>query len=140
MKDAHGQASRHSPLRVPIYRCDRFLLLDVSEPGERILLVRSARPDGEAAAISAMEQDTAQAKADLRDAVQRLFDGIGEGNPRIHSEDSQRIAALAEFTVLARTHVPRSNSKNIVYIPRPEAHTPTGSTVGPACQGFCPYR
>jgi len=92
--------------------------------GERFLLVRSARPDGEAAAMSAMAQDTASCKADLRDAVHQLFEGIGEADPKVSGQDSQRIAALAEFTVLSRTHVPRSNyNKGIVYIPRPEAPT-----------------
>jgi hypothetical protein len=93
--------------------------------GERFLLVRSARPDGVDSARSAMRQNITQAKQDLRAAVDQLFSGLPDYEPGINTQDFDGIAHLAEFTVRARTHVPRNSygKKEIRYVPEAEAPT-----------------
>ena len=92
--------------------------------GERFVRVRLPRPATEAG-LKAMNQDVEEAKAELHAAVRALFAALPKTDPTLPDELQQRIAALAEFTVRARTHVPRSGygAKEILYIPEPEAPT-----------------
>jgi hypothetical protein len=92
--------------------------------GERFVMVRFSRPGGIGAALCAMNQDSARAREELRSAVHLLIRGIPNTNPQISEELQGRIAALAEFAVRGRTHVPRNGySKKIEYVPEPEAAT-----------------
>jgi hypothetical protein len=93
--------------------------------GERFLLVRWPRADGVAAAEAAMTQDSQLAKSDLRTALQALFSDLPSIEPALPAEIRRRIAALAEFTVRARTHVQRSayGAKEIIQVPEPESPT-----------------
>ncbi len=93
--------------------------------GERFLMVRSPRAEGEEAALSAMNQDNADAKKALKQAVHGLFNGLPVVEPEVPSEIQRKIAALTEVAVHGRTHVPRSgNAKEIVfYVPQAESPT-----------------
>jgi len=94
--------------------------------GERFLMVRWHRPGGIEAALKAMNQDTTLAKKELSEAVQRMFKFVQAHivEPGLTSEAQHKIAALAEFAVRGRTHVPRSGyNKEIIYLPEPEAAT-----------------
>ena len=93
--------------------------------GERLVTVCWDRPGGDQkgvqAALVAMNQDSDAAKAEVQDAVQHLFDGLPELEPTLPAQLQERIAALAEFTCRARTHVPRdSYRKSIITVPEPE--------------------
>ena len=90
--------------------------------GERFVMIRWHRPDGEAA-ILAMKQNVQRAKADMREAVHALFDALHSEDVRTCDEDQRRLAALAEFAVRARTHVARDRWKGIIYVPEPEGPT-----------------
>ena len=92
--------------------------------GERFVMVRWSRPGGTEAALSAMRQDRQRAPQELRDEVTALFDSLPDCQPVLPAEVQRRIAALAEFTVIARTHMPREGkNKEIIYVPEPEAST-----------------
>ncbi len=94
--------------------------------GERFLMVRWHRPGGVEAAMKAMNQDLTAAKAEMKTAVHAVFKGLpGEGaDVSLAEVDQYRVAALAEFTVRARTQVPRDRfSKEIIYTPEREAAT-----------------
>lgn len=105
--------------------------------GERFVLIRPARPDGVESAIRAITQDRIQAKEELREAVHNLFRELPDFEPEISQERLESIAALAEFTVRARTHVPRSSygSKQIEYVPEPEAPTRLGQQLAQLAKG-----
>jgi len=71
-----------------------------------------------------MSQNRIAAKVELREAVHDLFTQMRDCDPMINGEDSESLASLAEFTVRARTHVPRfGQNKLIAYTPEPEAPT-----------------
>lgn len=99
--------------------------------GERFVMVRWHRPPGEESALEAMNQNIAEARADLKEAVHALLESLRMLNqsqpiavPEVPFETQQRVAALAEFVVRARTHIKRSGySKDILYSPEPEAAT-----------------
>ena len=93
--------------------------------GERFLMVRWHRPGGVEAAMKAMNQNVKAAKAEMKGAVHALFNGLPEelAEVTLEVDDQYRLAALAEFTVRARTQVPRDGSKDIVYVPEAEAPT-----------------
>ena len=91
--------------------------------GERFVMIRWHRPNGPDAAIRAMEQDLVVAKAEMRDAVHALFNGLHDEEASVTDDDLHRLAALAEFTVRARTHVARDRWKGIIYAPEPEGPT-----------------
>ena len=92
--------------------------------GERFVMVRWHRPGGTEAALRAMGQDRARVRQELRDAVAALFSTLPEQQPALPEELGRRIAALAEFVVVARTHVFRDGrTKEIIYVPEPEAST-----------------
>jgi hypothetical protein len=92
--------------------------------GERFVMVRWHRPGGIEAAVKAMNQDRQAAKQALREAVHGLLGSLKPAEPEIAESLQLQIAALAEFAVRARTHVPRNGySKDIVYVPEPEAST-----------------
>ncbi len=92
--------------------------------GERFVMVRWHRPGGIEAALEAMNQDTEEAREDLKRAVQGLLNRLSKTEPKLSLELQRKIAALAEFVVHARTHVPRSGySKEIIYLPEAEAPT-----------------
>ena len=92
--------------------------------GERFVMVRWHRPGGTEAALRAMGQDRERVRQELRNAVAALFDSLPEQQPALPEELQRRIAALAEFVVVARTHVPRDGrTKQMLYVPEPEAST-----------------
>ncbi len=99
--------------------------------GERFVMARWHRPPGEESALEAMNQNIAEARADLKEAVHGLLKTLGSLNssspvpvPQIPHEMQERLAALSEFAVRARTHIMRrGSSKDIVYSPEPEAAT-----------------
>lgn len=92
--------------------------------GERFVMVRWNRPNGVEAAICAMNQDRPTAQRELRDVVNRLLNELDRTEPSVAPDLQLRIAALSEFAVRARTHVPREGySKAVIY--EPEAEAPT---------------
>jgi hypothetical protein len=92
--------------------------------GERFVMVRWHRPGGIEAALKAMNQDRQAAKQALREAVHGLLKSIGAVEPELPRKIQKQIAALSEFAVRARTHVPRDGyRKDIIYVPEPEAST-----------------
>ena len=93
--------------------------------GERFLMVRWHRPGGVEAAIKAMNQDIPAAKAEMMAAVHALFKRLPEEGADVSLTEGHQLqlAALADFTVRARTQVPRDRSKEIIYTPEPEAAT-----------------
>jgi hypothetical protein len=92
--------------------------------GERFVMIRWPRADGVNAALAAMNQDTEQAKLELKEAVQAFFDQLSDIAPTLPLVIQRKIAALTEIAVRGRTHVPRSGyNKTIVYVP--EAESPT---------------
>ncbi len=93
--------------------------------GERFLMVRWHRPGGVAAAIKAMNQDLEGTKAEMKAAVHALIKQLpSEGSNVTLTDDHEfQVAALADFTVRARTQVPRDGYKDIVYVPEAEAPT-----------------
>jgi hypothetical protein len=92
--------------------------------GERFVMVRWPRAGGIEAALSAMNQDTKEAKADLKAAVHGLLTHLKKLKPEITAHCQTRIAAMTEIAVRGRTHVPRSGyNKDIVYVPEAESST-----------------
>ncbi len=91
--------------------------------GERFIMVRWKSPRGVDAALIAMNQDRAQARADVTGAVRALFAGLQPGDVTISSDLQRRIAALTEIVVKARTHVARNERKEMIYVPEPEGAT-----------------
>ena len=92
--------------------------------GERFVMVRWHRPGGTEAALRAMGQNRQRVREELRNAVSALFHSLPQRQPALPEKLEHRIAALAEFVVVARTHVPRDGrTKEIIYIPEPEAST-----------------
>jgi hypothetical protein len=92
--------------------------------GERFVMIRWDRPDGVKAAIVAINQDREACTTELRKAIHSLICGLSTQEPRLSSQMQYNIAALAEFTVRARTHISRSRyNKEIEYVPEPEAPT-----------------
>lgn len=92
--------------------------------GERFVMVRCSRPNGTAAALSAIRQDPVKSRSQLRNAVRNLFTGLPSVDPYLTNPIADKLSALAEFIVCARTHVPRDgHKKEIRYIPEPEAPT-----------------
>jgi hypothetical protein len=92
--------------------------------GERFVMLRWHRPGGVEAAIEAMNQDRVQAKQELKLAVNTLIKHLPTKEPIVDEKLQRRIAALSEFAVRARTHVPRDGyTKQLIYEPEPEAAT-----------------
>ena len=93
--------------------------------GERFVQIRWKRPGGVKAALMAMRTNLEQSHRLLEEAVRNLLGPIRSSkttNPCIPEPQQVRIANLAEFTVRARTHVPRDGyTREIVYMPEPEA-------------------
>ena len=101
-------------------------------------MTRWHRPGGTEAAIKAMNQAKDRAKQDLRTAVHNLLattTGV-EDEATISCEVQEMIAALAEFAVRGRTHVPRDGyRKEIIYSPEPEAPTRLGQQLAQLAKG-----
>jgi hypothetical protein len=92
--------------------------------GERFVMIRWGRPGGVEAALMAMNQDCEARAADLEAAVHKLMNELGNQEPNLSTPVQQKIAALADFAVTARTHIHRNGrSKDIEYVPEPEAAT-----------------
>lgn len=93
--------------------------------GERFVMIRWHRPEGPDAAMKAMNQRGRQAAKDLKESVTDLYNGLSPYEPHLSNSFQHRIAALTEFVVRARTHVPRDSygRKEITYVPEPEAPT-----------------
>jgi hypothetical protein len=95
--------------------------------GERFVMIRWRRAggeeDAEQAAIKAMNQDPTALRECLNAAVAALFDEPLPKDVEVPNYLQNQIAALAEFVVRARTHVPRDNYKHLAYMPEAEAPT-----------------
>jgi hypothetical protein len=92
--------------------------------GERFVMIRWGRPDGIEAALAAMNQDSATARAELQEAVRSLFGGLPAVEPVLSERLQRSVAALADFVTRARTHIERSGTtKEMLYEPEPEAPT-----------------
>ncbi len=92
--------------------------------GERFVMIRWPRADGVEAALVAMNQNTEQAKGELKAAVGALFDQLPHINPELPPDIQLKIATLTEIAVRGRTHIERSGyNKHIFYVP--EAESPT---------------
>ena len=95
--------------------------------GERFVMIRWHRPGGEQeaekAALMAMNQDPQIVRERLKDAAGALFDGPLPEDIAVPEHVQERIAALAEFVVRARTHVARGSDKRLMYMPEAEAPT-----------------
>ena len=104
--------------------------------GERFVMVRWHRPGGTEAALRAMGQDRQRVRQELRNAVTALFGSLPEQQPALPEELGRRIAALAEFVVVARTHVSRDGrTKYVIYVPEPEAPTRLAQQLGQLAKG-----
>ena len=104
--------------------------------GERFVMIRWGRPGGVGAALSAMNQDRTQARALLKAAVHRMLSSLPDVEPTLSDDVQLQVAALAEFAVRARTHVPRVGySKEIIYVPEPEAPTRLGQQLSQLAKG-----
>jgi hypothetical protein len=107
--------------------------------GERFVMTRWHRPGGTEAAIRAMNQNTDQAKKDLKKAVHGLLALVmqeTQREPAMSTDVQEMIAALAEFAVRGRTHVPRDGyRKEIIYNPEPEAPTRLGQQLAQLARG-----
>jgi hypothetical protein len=94
--------------------------------GERFVQVRWKRPGGVEAALRAMADESPESRERVRVAVQALFRPIisreQHPNPSLSDADRHTIANLAEFTVIARTHVSRDGkTREMNYVPDAEA-------------------
>lgn len=94
--------------------------------GERFVQVRWRRPGGVKAALAAMKHRSVQSTRNLLNAaVGKLLKPIfssSQTSPSLSDRALRRIANLAEFTVRARTNVPRdAYSREIQFMPEPEA-------------------
>ena len=73
--------------------------------GERFVMIRCHRADGTEAALAAMRQDMAEARRDLKNAVQYLLSGLPRIEPYLPDDIAEKIAALSELVVNARTRI-----------------------------------
>lgn len=103
--------------------------------GERFVMIRWGRPGGVEAALSAMNQNQTEARALLKAAVHRMFSGLPRVEPTLSNDAQLQVAALAEFAVRARTHIPRGYSKEIIYVPEAEAPTRLGQQLAQLAKG-----
>lgn len=91
--------------------------------GERFVMVRWARA-GVDAAMKAIVQDRATARADLQRAVRNLLVDLPVEDVVVSRHWQERIVSLAEVAVRGRTTVHRHpNTKEILEIPQPESST-----------------
>jgi len=102
--------------------------------GERFVMVRWPRAGGEEAALRAMNQDTRVAKAELKAAVHHLINSLPPHTPELFPDMQVKIAALGEFTVRARTHVPREG-KIILAVPEAESATRLSQQLAQVAKG-----
>lgn len=106
--------------------------------GERFVMIRWHRPAGVAAALIAMNQDRPLAKEELRSCVHQLLSDLDSREPTVSPSLQRRTAALSEFAVRARTHMPRSGySKEIIYEPEPEGATRMAQQLVQLIKGSC---
>lgn len=91
--------------------------------GDRFVMVRWGRA-GEEAAIKAMTQDVETVRNDLKRAVHSLFGSLTPQEPTVTPQLHRRLAALAEFSVRGRSHVPRDGpDKAVIGFPHAESAT-----------------
>lgn len=92
--------------------------------GERFVMIRWRRPDGIEAALTAMNQNSAEARTQLQRVVTDLFKDMPNIEPTIPEDIQHMVASLADFTTRARTQVARSGyTKEMQYLPEPESST-----------------
>jgi len=95
--------------------------------GERFLQVRSHRPDSDEAGQWAIRQQGQEQEIQrcTRAAIGELFKSALTQPPELPDDIRRQIAAVAEITALARTHVTRSSfgKREIEYVPEAEANT-----------------
>ncbi|MCC7495899.1 MAG: hypothetical protein IT204_26335 [Fimbriimonadaceae bacterium] len=90
--------------------------------GERFITIRVPRPDGEAARM-AMDQDKSTINTALQKGYKELLESLPAIEPSVPDPLKDKLVSLAEFTVIARTHVQRNSKKEIDAIPYPEGST-----------------
>jgi hypothetical protein len=105
--------------------------------GERFLQVRWPRANVVDAAVAAIAQNPELVKSELTAAARTLFAGLPGAEPALLEGIQRKIAALAEFTVRARSHVARSayGAKEITGIPEPESPTRLGQQLAQLAKG-----
>jgi hypothetical protein len=104
--------------------------------GERFVMIRCPRPEGQEAALAAMRQNTSQARQELKQAVHSLLGTLTPIEPMIPEGILKNLGALAEFVVHARTHIPRDGyQKAIRYVPEAEAPTRLGQQLAQLSKG-----
>ena len=93
--------------------------------GERFLQVRWSRPDSEVAGEWAINQQgkESQIRARAQRIITDAFENATKVPPQLSPEKATRLASLAEIAAIGRTHVGRDNSREIEYVPEPEANT-----------------
>jgi hypothetical protein len=103
--------------------------------GDRFVMVRMGR-GGQQAAIRAMTQDVEKARTELRTAVHGLFKSLTAVEPAVSDETTNRLAAMAEFAVRARSSVPREGpDKAVVGEPQPESAARLGQQLSQLAKG-----
>jgi hypothetical protein len=104
--------------------------------GERFVMIRWPRAGGVEAALRAMDQEIAQAKGALKNAIHALFNGLPTGEPCLPESLKYQIAALSEIAVRGRTHVPRGYNKDIIYVPEAESATRLAQQLAQLAKGL----
>ena len=105
--------------------------------GERFVLIRPSRPNGVLSARSAITQDRLKARTEMSEAVRVMFGELLDFEPDLGDSILDGISSLAEFTVRARTHVPRASwgDRHIQYVPEAEAPTRLGQQLAQLAKG-----
>jgi hypothetical protein len=108
--------------------------------GERFLQVRWHRPDCEQAGEWAIQQQGNEPEIQrlVRNAIVDLFEQAAKQSPGLPDAMRRRIAAVAEITALARTHVFRSSfgKREIEYVPEAEANTRISKGLAAVARGI----
>jgi Mg-chelatase subunit ChlI len=108
--------------------------------GERFLQVRWHRPDCEQAGEWAIQQQGNEPEIQhlARNAIVDLFKQAAKQPPGLPDAMRRRIAAIAEVTALARTHVFRSSygNREIEYVPESEANTRISKQLAAVARGI----
>lgn len=119
--DSHAWKGRMTLFVAATHEVDKHQAINQSL-GERFVTVRVPRPDAQAAR-TAMDQDKALINAALQDGYEAVLRDLPKIEPTVPDPIKDRLVSLAEFTVIARTHVQRNSKKEIDEIPHPEGST-----------------
>ena len=104
--------------------------------GERFLMIRWPRAGGVDAGLSAMNQDSAESRDELRAGVHGLLLSRPHVEPTIPEALQVAIASLSEIMVIGRTHIARARySKEIIYLPEQESNTRAAQELAQLAKG-----